>query len=127
MQAPSTLERRRSKRSPITIGVKKLQGNRLSLCQASNICAEGIFIARVEGEPEGPGETCVLEFCLPRSDVPIRARGRVVRQRDYSRYHLSAVHFTAIAPSHRRLIRSYVESPQQNNEMPVFLPPPWVG
>jgi hypothetical protein len=117
-------ERRRSRRSPITIGVKKLQGNRLSLCQASNICTEGIFIAQAEGEPEGGGDCCLLEFSLPTSDAPVRVKGRVVRQLEYNCYRLCAVQFTAIAPTHRRLIQGYVQGPSLAASAPPFLPPP---
>jgi hypothetical protein len=117
--------RRRSKRSLITIAVKKIHGDRLTLCQSSNISPDGIFVAGAGTVGDGPGVRCWLEFTLPGSEIEIRARGKVVWETTYdNRYHLSAIVFTAIAPSHRRLIEKYVDGPPVATSTPVFLPPP---
>ena len=65
---------------------------------------------------------CLLEFTLPGSRVPIAARGRVIRQVANGRFHLTAIRFATIAPSHRRLIQRYVRCPGAAPvSQPVFL------
>jgi c-di-GMP-binding flagellar brake protein YcgR len=105
--------RRRTDRVPITIAVKKKIGRRVFVCQASDISAEGIFLASVLEELHSPDARCLLEFTLPGSRTTISAHGRVVRQLANGRYHLTAVKFSTIAPSHRRLIHRYVKNPSQ--------------
>ena len=105
--------RRRTDRVPITIAVKKKIGRRVFVCQASDISAEGIFLASVLEELHPPDARCLLEFNLPGSRTVISAHGRVVRQAANGRYHLTAVQFSTIAPSHRRLIHRYVKNPSQ--------------
>ncbi len=115
------------------------------LSQASDISAEGIFLATAaddvagassrslagQGEDAGspsanlrvPGAKCWLEFSLPNSPVPIKARGKVIRQTQYHCYQLTAIQFATIAPSHKRLIQDYVSDPT-TPPSPTFLPPP---
>lgn len=113
-------ERRRSQRAPIAIAVRQRIGRQTHLCQAGNISTEGIFVAHVvEGALPSRGK-CWLEFSLPGSNVLIAARGKVVRQKVHSRYLLTAIHFTSIAPSHRRMISQYVEGPPVASPSPVF-------
>ena len=106
------LARRDASRVPITIAVKKSVGLSNTLCQAANISATGMLVAKVyEGfYPDLP--KCWLRFNLPGSDVTIEARGEVVRQARRDRYHLMAVRFGTLAPSHRRLIEDYIEQPK---------------
>ena len=113
-------DRRGSKRVPIGIAVKKwLSGHqpmafhgaskmRTVLCQAGNISRDGIGLMEVfEGwYPMLP--KCWLEFSLPDSTTPIAVRGDVRWQAHRKRYHLTAVHFSTIAPAHRRLIGRYI-------------------
>jgi c-di-GMP-binding flagellar brake protein YcgR len=105
--------RRQTNRVPITIAVKKKVGHRTFVCQASDISADGIFLANVLEELHPPGAKCLLEFNLPGSRTTISAHGRVVRQVANGCYHLTGVKFSTIAPSHRRLIHRYVRNPCQ--------------
>jgi c-di-GMP-binding flagellar brake protein YcgR len=116
--------RRHHQRALISIAVRKKVGQRVFLCQASNISTGGIFVAHVlEGAPPNPGK-CWLEFSLPGSEVLIAARGTVVRQQRHTRYLLSAIRFASIAPSHRRMIQSYIHGPRHlAAAAPSFLPP----
>lgn len=122
-QAPADQNRRQAPRAPITIAVKKRVGHRVDLCQASDISADGIFLAQADGQPAPAGQKCWLEFNLPGCEVPICARGRVVRGSDYRSFHLTAVQFRTLAPSHRRLIQRYVEGSPVAHSAPAFLPP----
>jgi hypothetical protein len=102
------------------MAVKKRVGKRIFLCQAGNISTEGMLIAKVADESPSFLEKCFLEFSLPGSKVVIGARGRVVRQNIRGRYHLMAIRFAAIAPSHRRMIQSYISSPPTVSAAPTF-------
>jgi hypothetical protein len=116
--------RRLSHRAPIAMAVRKTVGNRVVLCQAADISAGGIFLASVLDElhPTLREARCLLEFTLPGSRVPIAARGRVIRQVANGRFHLTAIRFATIAPSHRRLIQRYVRSPAAAPVIqPIFL------
>ena len=123
--AQTPLEKRTSERAMIAIAVRKRVGNRIFICQASNISAEGIFLAHVkDGSPPTEGMKCWLEFSLPGNpSTLIAARGLVVRQRAHARFILSAIRFACIAPSHRRLINQYVGGPHLAASSPPFLPP----
>ena len=135
--------RRQHRRARLAVAVKEQYQDDIFLSQASDISAEGIFLATAtevagassrslagQGEDAGspsanlrvPGAKCWLEFSLPNSPVPIKARGLVIRQTQYQRYQLTAIQFAAIAPSHRRLILDYVSEPL-TPPMPTFLPP----
>jgi hypothetical protein len=120
--------RRLHRRARLAVAVKEKYQDGIFLSQASDISAEGIFLATAAEEEPGqdprvPGAKCWLEFNLPNSPVPIKARGRVIRQTQYDRYQLTAIQFAAIAPSHRRLIQEYVTAPM-TPPAPTFLPPP---
>jgi c-di-GMP-binding flagellar brake protein YcgR len=115
--------RRHASRASIAIAVKNKIGDRIYLCQASDISADGIFLANVLDELHPTHSRCALEFCLPGSRTIIAARGRVVRQTANGRYHLMAVRFSTIAPSHRRMIHRYVKSPTVQHPSPTFLQP----
>ena len=121
--------RRQHRRARVALAVKESYPDGVYLSQASDISAEGIFLATAaKEEPDEPlrepGAKCWLEFSLPNSPVPIKARGLVVRQTEYSRYQLTAIYFSAIAPSHRRLIQAYVSNPAEALPASTFLPPP---
>jgi len=118
--------RRLSPRAQIAIAVRKRVGNQIYLCQASDISTEGIFLAHVKDDESPPsGSKCWLEFSLPEQpNVLIAVRGVVVRQKAHARFHLSAVRFARIAPSHRRLITNYINGPHQACGLPPFLPLP---
>jgi hypothetical protein len=120
MTQASPENRRQSLRAPIAVAVKKKVGDRVLLCQASDISTEGIFVASVLDQLDPNDARCLLEFSLPGSTVVIAARGRVVRQAAKGRFHLSAIRFAAIAPSHRRLIQRYVRGPS------AVPPPPYL-
>jgi PilZ domain len=115
--------RRTSERALISIAVRKKVSGNVQLCQASNISSEGIFIAHVMDEQIPLRSKCWLEFSLPGSGILISARGLVVRQFVYARFLLTAIQFSSIAPSHRRLIESYIDGPHMASDAPSFLPP----
>jgi len=122
--------RRETPRALISIAVRKRAGNQIHICQANNISADGIFLAHVKDglPPTPPGNKCWVEFSLPnRPDVLIAARGVVVRQKAFARFILSAVRFACIAPSHRRLIQTYIQGPHLSSPLPSFLPLPAHG
>ena len=104
-------ERRSSQRSRIAVAVKQLlDRDTISVCQASDIGTHGMFLARpFEGLFERLPK-CWLEFSLPASSTVIGTRAQVVRQARHGRYHVQAVRFRQIAPSHRRLIRDYLNA-----------------
>lgn len=104
------------------MAVKHRMGEKVTLCQSSDISTEGIFLARVEQNERPPGGKCWLEFSLPGSGHTIVARGEVIRHLSYSKYDLTAIRFTTLAPSHRRMIESYVDGPPVAARSPVFLP-----
>jgi hypothetical protein len=115
--------RRQSHRALIAIAVKQIIGRRTFLCQASDISTEGIFMAKVSEDLPSNKIKCRLEFNLPGSSVLITARGRVVRGEKNGRYQLNAIEFSALAPSHRRMIHQYIESPFQiPPQTPTFIP-----
>lgn len=121
--------RRQHRRARVAVAVKESYPDGIYLSQASDISTEGIFLATAAREvPDDPlrepGAKCWLEFSLPNSPVPIKARGLVIRQTQYSRYQLTAIQFSAIAPSHRRLIQAYVREPAEALPAATFLPPP---
>lgn len=104
------------------MAVREKIGDRVVLCQASDISAGGMFVATVSDELHPGDARCLLEFTLPGSRVPIAARGRIVRQTANGRFRLAAISFAAIAPSHRRLIQRYVRSPAAvPSAQPIFL------
>jgi hypothetical protein len=119
------LEKRNSERAMIAIAVRVRFGNKIYICQASNISTEGIFLAHVkDGSQATEGMKCWLEFSLPGYPATlIAARGLVLRQRTHARFVLSAIRFACIAPSHRRLINQYVGGPHLASPAPPFLPP----
>lgn len=121
--------RRQHRRARVAVAVKESYPDGVYLSQASDISAEGMFLAtatkdQAEDPLRPPGAKCWLEFCLPNSEVPIKARGLIIRQTQYQRYQLTAIHFSAIAPSHRRLIQQYVSEPAEPLPASTFLPPP---
>jgi predicted metal-dependent TIM-barrel fold hydrolase len=97
-------------------------GQSIYLCQASDISPYGIFLAHVNEDTVPIAPKCWLEFSLPGSRTLISARAELVRQFVHARFLLSAMRFAAIAPSHRRLIASYVNGPPIAAPAPVFLP-----
>jgi len=115
--------RRQNPRAPIAVAVKQKVGESVHLCQASDISTDGIFVASILGQLDPVDAKCLLEFSLPGSPVVIAARGRVVRQAAKGRFHLSAIRFAAIAPSHRRMIQLYVRSPSTVPPPPPYLEP----
>lgn len=115
--------RRTSERALISIAVRQKVGASMMLCQASNISMDGIFIAHVLEDRMPLLSKCWLEFSLPGSRVLISARGQVRRQFVHAQYLLTAIQFTSIAPSHRRLIESYIDGPPIAAPSPTFLPP----
>ena len=115
--------RRQTPRAPISIAVKERYGGDVALCQSSDISTEGMFLARATEDNRSSGQKCWLEFTLPGSSRTIVARGEIIRQFNYSDYHLTAVRFATLAPSHRRMIESYVDGPPVAARAPVFLPP----
>ncbi len=120
---PGLENRRQTTRAPISIAVKERYGRDVALCQSSDISTEGIFLARATEDGRRPGEKCWLEFNLPGSPQTIVARGEVVRHFNYSEYHLTAVRFATLAPSHRRMIQRYINGPPVAARSPQFLPP----
>ena len=121
---PDPGNRRSSRRARIAVAVKQKVGDRVDLCQAGDISPSGIFVASADDTGARKADRCLLEFSLPGSDVPIQARGKVVRRMAYRNYHLSAIRFSTIAPSHRRLIQRYVDAPPAEAPMPPFVRPP---
>jgi hypothetical protein len=118
----SSSNRRHNTRARIAIAVKKQIGEKVFLCQASDISPDGIHVASVLDRFHDQSQSCSLEFSLPGSDVVISAKGRVLRQTIHDRYHLTAIRFSAIAPSHRRLIQRYVDGPEVAAPSPPFIP-----
>jgi hypothetical protein len=118
-----TAERRGEQRAPLMAAVKQSVGSAVYLCQAGDISSDGMLIARVHDAHHGwPGEgKCWLEFSLPGFDRLIVARGAVVREHRRSRYHVMAVRFATIAPSHRRMIVEYARTAPIETEIPAFL------
>ena len=106
-----TPNRRQTDRARLTIAVKKRVGETASLCQAGDISRDGMLLAKAYEGLYRDLPRCWLEFTLPGSDVTIEARAQVVRQQRHERFHLLAVRFATLAPSHRRLIERFVEMP----------------
>lgn len=120
---PGLQNRRQTTRAPISVAVRERFGDDVSLCQSSDISVEGMFLAQAAEDGRQPGEKCWLEFNLPGSARTIVARGEVIRQFNYSDYHLTAVRFATLAPSHRRMIQCYIDGPPVAARSPQFLPP----
>jgi len=115
--------RRQTARAPISIAVKERIGSVVALSQSSDISTEGMFLARATEDHHCSGQKCWLEFNLPDSPRTIVARGEIIRQFNFDDFHLTAVRFATLAPSHRRMIQSYVDGPPVAARSPVFLPP----
>lgn len=119
---PDPMNRRNNPRALIAIAVRQTIGQQVHLCQANDISTKGIFLASIIDELVRLKSRCLLEFNLPGSDVLIQAKGRIVRHERNGKYHLSAVEFAALAPSHRRLIESYIDDPRlRPPPAPAFL------
>ncbi len=119
--------RRQNRRVRVAMAVKESYRDRTVLSQSSDISENGIFLASATNDlvmTREPGAKCWLEFNLPNSDVQIKARGEVIRQDQYQEYQLTAILFAALAPSHRRMIKAFVNTPQVPLPTPTFLPPP---
>jgi hypothetical protein len=120
----SNPNRRHFRRAMVAFAVKQVIGGRTVICQANDISTDGIFMASVMDELFQLHGRCRLEFTLPGTEILIQALGRIVRQQVNGRYHLNAVKFAALAPSHRRLIERYVAQPLIDApQVPPFLPP----
>jgi len=124
MRLQTSQNRRLSQRAQIAIAVRKRVGNKIYLCQASDISTEGMFLAHVrDGQRLPGGSKCWVEFNLPgKPDVLIAARGVIVRQKAHARFLLTAIRFARIAPSHRRLISNYISGPHLAAAVPAFHP-----
>lgn len=116
-------ERRRRPRARIAIAVRQVVGDEEFLCQAANINTQGMFLAKVHEALHPTESKCWLEFSLPGSDQLIRIKGELVWQEQHAHYHLMAVRFALIAPSHQRLIERYGRGEPLAAIWPSFLPP----
>lgn len=117
----SSINRRGSDRATVSIAVKGHIGKFTHIFQANNISPDGIFLASVSSRDFPDQSRCALEFSLPGSPIQISVRGQLVRQARHDRYQLAAIKFLAIAPSHRRLIRQYIENPALKVPIPPYL------
>lgn len=116
-------ERRREQRARISVAVKQRVGSRVQLCQAGNISSSGLLLATVFDALLPEPSKCWLEFSLPLSEQTISARATVVRQERKGHFHLMAVAFSTIAPSHRRAIERYLEGDPFAASLPAFAQP----
>jgi len=102
---------------------QKVEGEEF-LCQAANINTHGMFLAKVHNDGLHPTDgKCWLEFSLPESEQLIRIKGELVWQELQGYYHLMAIRFLVIAPSHQRLITRYAHGEPLAAIWPSFLPP----
>lgn len=108
--AAAESERRSADRVPISIGVRHQTIGRTALAQAGEISESGMLLAQAMDSPIELPCKCWLEFSLPGSNTQIRARAEIVRQQQRGRHHVLAVRFRSIAPSHSRMICSFVNS-----------------
>ncbi len=116
--------RRRNKRSLISIAVKLCLPRGELLGQASNISVQGLLLAYPDDDACALGEKLWLQFSLPGALDGIRARAEVIRTFRHGRYSLSAVRFCTLALSHRRMIQRYIRRPTLGHPTPAFMPPP---
>jgi len=100
-------DRRASPRAHLAVAVRQRIGREVHLCQAGNISVSGMYLARAYRLLGPEPDRCWLEFCLPGSDILIAVRAEVIWRAQRERYHLMAVSFGLIAPSHRRMIARY--------------------
>lgn len=79
------------------------------------------MLARAWGRQDARLPRCWLEFDLPGVDRTIVARAALVREQRRAAYQLMAFHFTAVTPSHRRLIADFTAHAPRLTGVPNFL------
>lgn len=67
-----------------------------------------MLLRKVFDEPFEREQRFWLEFSLPEAGESLAARGQLLWQALDQRYHLIAVRFRTLAPSHRREIERFV-------------------
>jgi hypothetical protein len=78
-------------------------------------------LARVYEEFLQNEQKCWLEFTLPGSDTMLEVRAQLSWQTNHEQYHLMAMRFLSIAPSHRRLIDQYAQNAPVASEAAPFV------
>lgn len=84
--------------------------------QVSNLSAEGMHTRRVVGPISRSSRLLQVEIKLPGLGEPLWAKGEVVYDAIGPRFHETGIRFVAMAPGHRGLLRSWLDSAAQ---------PPW--
>ncbi|HUU03197.1 MAG TPA: PilZ domain-containing protein [Myxococcota bacterium] len=106
----SQAERRRYLRAALNIFLNEDISTGSLLTRAMDIGEGGVRYTKPAGAFQRDSQDILLEFSLPGDDLPIRARGRVVRDRLDESTHSSSVVFTSLGARSAERIRNYVIS-----------------
>lgn len=124
---PDDPERRISDRVRISMAVKQQVESRVFVCQASNLSYGGMFLARVFERCYEQAPKCMVEFGLPggAEDEHLAVPARIVRQTRRGRYHLMALRFSSLSPSHRRMLGEFLHVVRSPQELLAFETAAW--
>jgi c-di-GMP-binding flagellar brake protein YcgR len=104
----SQAERRHYLRAALNVFLNEDIRTGSMLTRAMDIGEGGVRYTKPTGAFHRESQDILLEFSLPGDDLPIRARGRVVRDRLDENTHSSSVVFTALGAKSAERIRNYV-------------------
>lgn len=104
----SQVERRHYLRAALNVFLNEDISTGSMLTRALDIGEGGVSYMKPAGAFHRENRDILLEFSLPGCDRPIRARGKVVRDRLDESTHSSSVVFTALSSKNAERIRNYV-------------------
>lgn len=100
-------ERRLTSRVPCALDVIDFSGREPSVCRATNISEDGVYMRSRAGVLL-EGERLALAMCLPGQPDPIWVRGQVVEQVQAPLHDGAAVRFFAVGEADQRRLGEYV-------------------
>jgi PilZ domain len=104
------VDTRRCERVPLQLVVREVVEEQPRQCLTLDASEDGVYLNRLSGEAEMPSERHVqLELEIPGHDDVIWARGEVMYDRFDAYFHGSGVRLAAMASTHRRILRDYIE------------------
>jgi hypothetical protein len=103
-----TYNRRLSERVPVGFYVEQIISDDPQRCFTTDLSTVGLYMERLAQPLERSSNVVQLEIPLPKTNDSIWAKGEVIYDRFDALFHGTAVRFTGMARSHRRLLGEWL-------------------
>lgn len=107
-------DRRRADRIPVGFYVRQMVDGEAHRCFTTNLSSRGIFLEQVLASMERRSRVVQIEVPLPGTEDSLWTRGEVVYDCFEPLFHGTAIRFTGMANTHRRMLNHWLRDARRD-------------